>query len=769
MSTASWAFLFTFQDGKPHIFLSSNREKNWVQLLVKTMVKARNTPKGILFSVLFAAMLIISLAGTTFFYIDSTGKIVSERNEALLSLAKSLAATISVEEFQSLQGPADSIQPAATNIQTELDHVRSSFKNVSRISTFRAQGKQLFAVVTSADKDFGYKFLEPINEEYRELRSILTQGAPASIADPVSDRWGSFRSAQAPILDKSGKVIGAVKVDQGELPGDVWMISFSSARVVLAFAIASSAALAWLLANFIRRGEGYQPLEIRRRERKLFAEITLVLLVTVLLIDGGSGVFARHRITNEHSYVASRLALISKVDGIVHNDNTVDGQQLVQQLSAAGLSQLGEFTAMYLNGRITVSELEAAVVLASKENLVRLAKLDKDAVENNGNQARNILVASLVCAVALVIVRYASSKDEQVIEYQAATLQIQRQYQDVVENLPVGLFTYKDGKTDFANREWSAQFQSNPGSDLETDWLSVVQEDDRQRVGDTLRNAEKTLSPFAVQYRVISPSGGTLHLESRGIPLFGPDNHFHNLLGFTVDVTATVNAKNALQQAYSEVERKNKLLSSALTELEESLGSMVRSFVKAVEAKDPYTAGHSERVMQYSVWLGEAIGLGAYELRVLELGTLVHDVGKIGIPDAILTKPGKLTDEEFDIIKKHPEWGEQIIHHIGLFNECLPIVRSHHERLDGRGYPDGLKGDEISVLVRISSIADIFDAMTSTRAYRQGMDVDKVLQIMYEIAEKGEIDMHLFVVFCQIIKERGIIPQTVIQEAKAAA
>ena len=134
-----------------------------------------------------------------------------------------------------------------------------------------------------------------------------------------------------------------------------------------------------------------------------------------------------------------------------------------------------------------------------------------------------------------------------------------------------------------------------------------------------------------------------------------------------MDTTARTSTQIALKDAYKNVEEKNALLSSALTELEDNLENVVRSLVKAVEAKDPYTAGHSERVMRYSVMLGQAIGLGPYEMRILELGTLVHDIGKIGIPDEILTKPGRLTDEEFELIKKHPEFGENIIGNIDLF------------------------------------------------------------------------------------------------------
>jgi HD-GYP domain-containing protein (c-di-GMP phosphodiesterase class II) len=146
-------------------------------------------------------------------------------------------------------------------------------------------------------------------------------------------------------------------------------------------------------------------------------------------------------------------------------------------------------------------------------------------------------------------------------------------------------------------------------------------------------------------------------------------------------------------------------------------------------------------------------------MRVLELGTLVHDVGKIGIADAILTKPGKLTDLEYAEIKTHPELGVRILEGIGLFHDCMPIVRWHHERLDGSGYPDKLKGDEIPFLVRISAVADVFDAMTSTRAYRSGIEPRIVLRFLKEDAEKGFLDPIVVAALETAVARRGVIPQ----------
>jgi|GEM_PF-3877807 len=158
--------------------------------------------------------------------------------------------------------------------------------------------------------------------------------------------------------------------------------------------------------------------------------------------------------------------------------------------------------------------------------------------------------------------------------------------------------------------------------------------------------------------------------------------------------------------------------------------SMIAGYLKtiealalALEAKDPYTRGHSNMVAAYSLAIAERIGLSEDDREILALGAIMHDLGKIGIPDHVLCKPGALTNEEFDLMKKHPEMGEQILKpldHVYL-DKPRQIVRSHHERLDGRGYPDGLIAAEIPLLVRIVSVADAWDAMTSDRPYRAAL------------------------------------------------
>ncbi|MFQ5905648.1 MAG: GAF domain-containing protein [bacterium] len=165
-------------------------------------------------------------------------------------------------------------------------------------------------------------------------------------------------------------------------------------------------------------------------------------------------------------------------------------------------------------------------------------------------------------------------------------------------------------------------------------------------------------------------------------------------------------------------------------QLEELFRSSIRAVVFAVEAKDRYTRGHTERVTHYSIITARELGLSTDELKKVEIASLLHDVGKIGIPDTILRKPGKLTDEEFEIVKAHPVRGSEIMAPIGAMKEIIPGIRDHHERYDGLGYPDKLKGKEISLLGRIISVADVFDALTTDRPYRGAVSVDETLEYL---------------------------------------
>lgn len=175
---------------------------------------------------------------------------------------------------------------------------------------------------------------------------------------------------------------------------------------------------------------------------------------------------------------------------------------------------------------------------------------------------------------------------------------------------------------------------------------------------------------------------------------------------------------------------------------------LIEAFAKTIEASDNYTGGHVDRVMNYSMNIGRAIGMTSDELRTLRRAALLHDIGKIGVPSKILNKPGRLTDEERKVVEAHPVIAARIFSMVeeGSLKKSLDGIIYHHERIDGAGYPRGLKGDEIPLIARIIAIADTFDALTSDRPYRRGMELSAAVGILKEI-KGSQLDSDLVDVF----------------------
>ena len=178
----------------------------------------------------------------------------------------------------------------------------------------------------------------------------------------------------------------------------------------------------------------------------------------------------------------------------------------------------------------------------------------------------------------------------------------------------------------------------------------------------------------------------------------------------------------------------------------------VKSLSQAIEAKDPYTNGHSRRVGEYACKLAERLGLSPQKVENLKIAAILHDIGKIGIDESILNKPGRLTEEEFDKIKQHPEIGVKIIKDIDFLKGASEIILSHHERYDGTGYPEGRKYKDIILEAQILSIADVFDALTSERPYRNVMTVGEALDII-EKGKGNQFESRLADTFIRMVKD----------------
>ena len=177
----------------------------------------------------------------------------------------------------------------------------------------------------------------------------------------------------------------------------------------------------------------------------------------------------------------------------------------------------------------------------------------------------------------------------------------------------------------------------------------------------------------------------------------------------------------------NEIKKINLELSDTYEKLEKAYLESIQTLRYTVEAKDTYTRGHSDSVAQYSVLIGQKLNLSDDDLRLLQLGGLFHDIGKIGVPDDILKKNAKLTDDEYSEIKNHPSIGAHILSSATIFKDIIPIVKHHHEKYDGTGYPGKLAGNDIPYLARIAAVADSFDAMTSKRVYRDSLPLNVVI------------------------------------------
>ncbi len=196
-------------------------------------------------------------------------------------------------------------------------------------------------------------------------------------------------------------------------------------------------------------------------------------------------------------------------------------------------------------------------------------------------------------------------------------------------------------------------------------------------------------------------------------------------------------------------------LQDSQTGLDVACVQFVETMAQALDARDPYTAGHSNRVSDYAVAIAELMGVSAQQIEIIRIGARLHDIGKIGIPDSVLQKPGKLSAQEFELIKNHPQIGRKILEKVGRFEGYLSIVELHHENHDGSGYPYGLKGQEIPLDARIVHVADVYDAITSDRSYRNAMPLKQVLEI-FEDGAGRHFDPEVVSCFLALLQRREV-------------
>jgi putative two-component system response regulator len=192
--------------------------------------------------------------------------------------------------------------------------------------------------------------------------------------------------------------------------------------------------------------------------------------------------------------------------------------------------------------------------------------------------------------------------------------------------------------------------------------------------------------------------------------------------------------------------------------IDEQAKSVVLSLARSIEAKRPLMNGHSDRIVKYAVQLGMSLDLPKEDLQELRIACVLHDVGKVAVPDEILLKPAALNKEETEIVREHPVIGENICAPLKSLRRILPVIRHHHERMDGSGYPDGLRGNEIPLMARILQIADIYDALITVRPYREALSSEDALETLNKEAGRGWLDASLVWRFSEICRHGEYLP-----------
>lgn len=260
-------------------------------------------------------------------------------------------------------------------------------------------------------------------------------------------------------------------------------------------------------------------------------------------------------------------------------------------------------------------------------------------------------------------------------------------------------------------------------------WLGAVHPDDREEMlryftEDVVRNRE----PFDARYRVVgTPGGEERWVHGTGKLEYADDGRPLEMFGVIQDITDTKAAEEELERRGARLEELLEERGRNLEALRNALTSVIEVVTRVVEIRDPYTAGHERRVSELAAFIAEDLGMTVERVREIRMASLIHDVGKMSVPAEILSKPGKLSPIEFEIIRGHAEAGHSIIASANMAGDTAEIVYQHHERCDGSGYPRGLTGSELLPSSKILHVADVVEAMVSHRPYRPGLGIDAAL------------------------------------------
>lgn len=740
-----------------------------------------------LWALMMTSFVIVAAVATMFVGNASVARFKSDARADLKTLVNVVATGIDPVAHEKLVDPEQMESELYRQQIAPLAAALKAAPDIRFVYTMRKTPKGVVFVLDptppgDADKD-GVDDKSYLMDAYPEISYTALQafvsGGTMVEDEPVSDRWGTFLSAYAPIKNDRGQTVAVLGIDREasnlemhaqKIYGLAWWCFLSACLLglILSFVIMNpleTVRLSWLESKDGKEG--------KHATRMMILQFVLAAAVMGAL---GAGVLSFARSAEDELKIVAetnRSDAISKfrirvADLAISRNSATEFLSTVQQ--AAQESGQSDIQRIVADSRLGENPSDAAVKqyllnlsgqleTLGEQTRKRRAQIFEAALDRNQFFQIGFGLAVLLSLGALLLIRAALAQQNRLVQAIQKVNQHEQAFQNVVESVPVGIFKLHKGSFIYSNWNWDAQVMRSPGESHHAALLRSLHPEDRDNILERLSEFEDREETFTLNYRLVDDEGQMRYYEARGVPVYDDDGQLEHMLGFTIDVTESSLAHVALQDSFNKMEEVNERLEFAIQDLEDNFEAMVHSWVKAVEAKDPYTAGHSERVMSYSVRIGQELGLDAPTLRILEMGTLVHDLGKIGIPDDILLKPSRLTDDEFEVIKAHPVIGHRMIAGIPCFKDCVPIVRWHHERLDGGGYPDGIQGDEIPLLVRIASVADAFDAMTSNRAYRGSRSADEAIGELRKDVENGRIDGKIVEVLADIVQREGVLWQ----------
>jgi len=340
-----------------------------------------------------------------------------------------------------------------------------------------------------------------------------------------------------------------------------------------------------------------------------------------------------------------------------------------------------------------------------------------------------------------------ASLEEQVAARTADLGRSEARYRSLVESNPQFIYSLdREGCFNFVGPKVKPFMGLEPGEALGRFFTDFIHRDDRYhcvKAFKELRDQGHTVND--VEFRLIRSDGEERIFLAYNSPLMDEDGRVTGVIGTAVDITRQ-------RRLAAEREQFRRELNQTLDQLKQAAFEIVQGLAGAVEAKDPYTRGHAGRVRQVCMAMAREAGLAEEEQTRLEFAAELHDVGKIGVRGEVLNKKSKLTAEEYEHIKEHPVIAEVILKDVGLLAPVRPLIRAHHERWDGTGYPDGLAGENIPFLARIMAVADSYDAMLTQRPYRPPLSLEETLSEIKQCAG-GQFDPEVVDLFERVFRK----------------